>query len=166
MNQRRDQINKVVDLKGLAEVMGGVRWNGNVCKCPFHGSDSRPSMYYYPDSNSIYCFGCPPKKGRYDATWFVCTAQGWSLHRAMKYLEDQNGIKHTYDEQDEQDDEWTWDEVNSFFTTALCNRELSTKDRLALRQGYWEAQSKGDVQWLLRQMTEKDYNQMINKLGL
>lgn len=52
------------------------------CICPLHNENS-PSFYYYPNTNSWYCFGC--KKGG-SATHFVSRIEGISIAEASEKL--------------------------------------------------------------------------------
>jgi len=35
----------------------GLKIRGNKARCPFH-ADTDPSLKFYPNTNSFYCFGC------------------------------------------------------------------------------------------------------------
>lgn len=50
--------------------------------CPFHG-DKRPSMKYYPENNTLFCFGC---QWRGDTIAFVMQQHGMGFSQAIKYL--------------------------------------------------------------------------------
>ena len=51
-----DIIKQRVQIEDLAERFG-IQIANHKAKCPFH-EDQDPSLQFYPDSNSFYCFGC------------------------------------------------------------------------------------------------------------
>ncbi|MDE2104797.1 MAG: toprim domain-containing protein [Patescibacteria group bacterium] len=52
-------------------------------KCLWH-DDSNPSLHFYPDTNSLYCFGCGK---RYDVIDVVMKLQSISFKEALSVLE-------------------------------------------------------------------------------
>ena len=51
--------------------------------CPFHGSDSKPSARFYPESNSMYCFTC---KKSWDVVSYVMEEKASSFRSALDLL--------------------------------------------------------------------------------
>lgn len=51
--------------------------------CPFHGSDSKPSARYYPESNSMYCFTC---KKSWDVISYVMDKKASSYRSSIELL--------------------------------------------------------------------------------
>lgn len=54
-----------------------------VCKCPLHSEDT-PSMRYYEETNTFYCFGCG--------------AGGDVIELHRRFIEKENGVKPTFSE--------------------------------------------------------------------
>jgi len=50
------KTNSKIPILQIAEKFG-LKVKNNKCICPFH-SDGEPSLTFYPETNSFYCFGC------------------------------------------------------------------------------------------------------------
>ena len=117
--ERWERVREEVDFIVLAEELlskAGV-WHreGNAIRCPFHGSDSTPSFNLYPQTNSAFCFGCPPPKQNqtYDAINFVAKWFDINKVRALEWIEKKyklpfiaSTIEPDYEE-DEEDEEYS-----------------------------------------------------------
>ena len=171
--KRKEYIETHVDLRLVAEEVAGVRWMGNKCSCPF-GSDSTPSMYYYPGTNTIYCFHC--SKG-YGAVWLVSQINSWSLNRAATWLENTYKLKKQYDdeleeeedededdEDDEEEDYITFEEITNYFSKWMRCRMIEPTERMALRDCFWAAHKFRDVLMLARSMGRKELNKLKDEL--
>jgi len=54
----------------------------NVTRCPFH-EDRNPSMRYYPESNTVYCFSCHRS---WDTIAFVMERDGMTFSETVRKL--------------------------------------------------------------------------------
>lgn len=152
---RREALSQAVNLKDLAAELAGVHWRGNTCSCCFHGRDSKPSMYYYPSTNRIHCFGCPPGEQNFDVAWFVKQLNGWSLPQTLRWLEKeyrvgtlQGGADHSNDERRE----LTWKQLSDCFLREAQTMTATVEERLEVRRRYWDAFQLGDKLLLARML--------------
>jgi hypothetical protein len=73
-------------------------------RCPFHGSDSRPSFWLYKGTNDGWCFGCPPKEQYYDHVRFVAKYMDISRPAALRWLEKKWDLPALPDSPEEEED--------------------------------------------------------------
>ena len=168
---RRDAISAAINLKDLAEGLAGIRWRGNTCSCCFHGQDSKPSMYYYPDSNRIYCFGCPPGEQSFDPVWFVKQLNGWSMARAARWLEKEYKLakfaeEEVADGEEEDGRELSWAEISNRFLKIAHTMEATAEERLSVRKRYWDAYQTKNKLRLASMMGLEEVTELLQKLGL
>jgi len=50
------KTNSKLPILEIAEKLG-IKIKKDMCVCPFH-ADGKPSLKFYPETNSFYCFGC------------------------------------------------------------------------------------------------------------
>ena len=60
---------------------------GNPMSCPFHGRDSKPSFYYFPENNTCFCYGCPDGDGYWDNVKVVARTLEITRPQALRWLE-------------------------------------------------------------------------------
>lgn len=152
---RREAISRVVNLKDLAVALAGVNWRDNTCSCCFHGRDSKPSMYYYPNTNQIHCFGCPPGEQHFDVAWFVKQLNGWPLPQTLSWLEKEYRVKASGVDGDESEDEkWelTWKQLSDRYLREAHGMIATVEERLEIRRRYWDAFQGGDKLLLARML--------------
>lgn len=83
----RLELCKKQDLEALVEKMGCeplTEHNHNRCQMKKHASDSTPSLKYYKESNSFYCFGC--KSGGSTVDW-VMGVKECPMFEAVLFIE-------------------------------------------------------------------------------
>jgi len=52
-------------------------------RCPFHGSDNKPSARFYRATNSCYCWVC---RKRWDVVSFIMEKENFSFLEALRYI--------------------------------------------------------------------------------
>ena len=67
--------------------------------CPFHGRDSKPSLYYYLENNTFFCFGCPDGDGYWDNIKLVARSLEITRPQALRWLEAEFHLPPMADEQ-------------------------------------------------------------------
>lgn len=82
---RWDRVREECDVRDIMDILHDRR--GNPCSCPFHGRDSKPSFYFFPQNNSCFCFGCPDGDGAWDPIKLVSRSLDVSNTRALLWLE-------------------------------------------------------------------------------
>jgi DNA primase len=85
--ERWTRAREDVDIVALVLDLTGSKIKGKAISCPFHGRDSRPSFYLYKNTNSSYCFGCPPGANFFDTIGFVSKFRECSPAQAVMWLE-------------------------------------------------------------------------------
>ena len=80
-------IKNKVNIEELAESFG-IHIANHRAKCPFH-NDNTPSLQFYPDSNSFYCFGCGVGGDIFD---LVMLKDGIDFPSAIQRICEQYGI--------------------------------------------------------------------------
>ena len=85
-----DIIKQRVQIEDLAERFG-IQIANHKAKCPFH-EDQDPSLQFYPDSNSFYCFGCATGGDIFN---FIMLKEGCDFSAAVRYLCNSYGIPFT-----------------------------------------------------------------------
>lgn len=68
-----------------------VGQNKYVSHCIFH-NDSEPSLYFFEDTQTFYCYGCKAGEGGADVIDFYAKANGITLKEAISRLAKQLGI--------------------------------------------------------------------------
>jgi hypothetical protein len=84
--ERWDRIRKEIRFEDVVADLTGHSGSTSI-RCPFHGSDSRPSFWLYKGTNDGWCFGCPPKEQYYDHVRFVAKYMEISRPAALRWLE-------------------------------------------------------------------------------
>ena len=84
-------------LKQVIEHYGHELDSSNKLCCPFH-NENTPSLVYYEDSETFYCFGCGEGS---DVINWICNEEGWDsnsgeFRKAVKKYEDITGDVETY----------------------------------------------------------------------
>lgn len=82
---RWDRAREECDVRDVVDILHDRR--GNPCSCPFHGRDSKPSFYFFPQNNSCFCFGCPDGDGAWDPIKIVARSLDVSNTKALMWLE-------------------------------------------------------------------------------
>jgi DNA primase len=59
-----------------------IKFNNNQTLCPFH-DDKDPSMHFYTDSNTVYCFSCNKS---WDTIGFIIERDGLSFMETVRRL--------------------------------------------------------------------------------
>jgi hypothetical protein len=73
---------------------------GNPMSCPFHGRDSKPSFYYFPENNTCFCYGCPDGDGYWDNVKVVARTLEITRPQALRWLEREFHLPPMGDEQE------------------------------------------------------------------
>ena len=73
---------------------------GNPMSCPFHGRDSKPSFYYFPENNTCFCWGCPDGDGYWDNVKIISRTLEITRPQALRWLEREFHLPSLGDEQD------------------------------------------------------------------
>lgn len=81
INQIQQKLN-IIDVASLFFVLT-KRGDKYVANC-IHGNDSDPSLYFYPDQNKCYCFGC--KKSCNNIVEFVMWVKNCNEQEALIFL--------------------------------------------------------------------------------
>ena len=89
--ERWDRAREHADIREILERLTGNPANVSAISCPLgHGrgsADSRPSFYIYPQTNSCYCFGCPPDDNYFDPIRLVSKIMEISPSKALTWIE-------------------------------------------------------------------------------
>lgn len=83
--ERWDRVRREIRFEDVVSDLTGH--TGTSIRCPFHGSDSRPSFWLYKGTNDGWCFGCPPKEQYYDHVRFVSRYLDTNRVAALRWLE-------------------------------------------------------------------------------
>lgn len=83
--ERWERVRREIRFEDVVSDLTGH--TGGSIRCPFHGSDSRPSFWLYKGTNDGYCFGCPPKEQYYDHVRFVSRFLEINKVAALRWLE-------------------------------------------------------------------------------
>lgn len=83
--ERWERVRREIRFEDVVSDLTGH--TGGSIRCPFHGSDSRPSFWLYKGTNDGWCFGCPPKEQYYDHVRFVARYLGVNRVAALRWLE-------------------------------------------------------------------------------
>ena len=81
---RWERARTEIDVRDVVDILFGKR--GSPIRCPFHGSDSTPSMYFM-HHNDYHCYGCPEGDTSWDSIKIVARARNMSPSMALKWLE-------------------------------------------------------------------------------
>lgn len=82
---RWDRGRSAVDARDVIFMLHDKR--GNPMSCPFHGRDSKPSFYYFPENNTCFCYGCPDGDGYWDNVKIVARTLEITKPQALRWLE-------------------------------------------------------------------------------
>lgn len=133
------------------------RWHqeGNAISCPFHGSDSTPSFNFYAESNSAFCFGCPPPKKNqmYDSVSFVSRFFEISPGKALAWIEKKykmpfiafEGEEEPEDDETEEASFFSFDDLKGVFLMTAPKLIGSATDAKILLSSYFTAQENDDA---------------------
>jgi DNA primase len=95
-----DVVKKTIDKANTANLLDILyayninidRYNRKAC-CPFHknGQERSASFFYYPDTNTYYCFGCKLSGSAVD---FVATIENINNYSAAQLINNNYTINH------------------------------------------------------------------------
>lgn len=102
--ERWDRIRRDIRFEDVVADLSGHSGSSAI-RCPFHGSDSRPSFWLYRGSNDGWCFGCPPKEQYYDHIRFVARYLDINRVQALRWLEKKWDLPPLANLPDEEEDE-------------------------------------------------------------
>ena len=174
-DERWERVRENVDIIDLVSDLTGNQVRGKAISCPFHGRDSRPSFYIYPDTNSCYCFGCPPGDNYFDPIKFVAKSMELSPVQALLWLERNYDLPELeiQDIEPEEDEEDTWlievpDLKDSYFKRVRGNltAQPNVKSAKTYLGIYWESVKSGDPTHMAQVVGWERVEQLINRRAL
>jgi len=84
--ERWDRVRRDIRFEDVVADLTGHSGSTSI-RCPFHGSDSRPSFWLYKGTNDGWCFGCPNREQYYDHVRFVAKYLDIKKPAALRWLE-------------------------------------------------------------------------------
>jgi hypothetical protein len=165
-----------IDIFDLVLGMTGLKMKGSAISCPLgHGvgaKDSRPSFYLYKNTNSCYCFGCPPGKNFFDPVGFVSAFMDMSPTQALIWLEKKYNLPPLEPSRAEEE------EAHWLITVEDLKETYFRKVRSSLRQDprlsnaklymqiYWESMDLGDPTGMASVIGRERVEQIMRRLSV
>lgn len=148
-------IQSIIDI--AADYGVDLQISGNIYKacCPFHG-EKTASCFFYPDTNSFYCFGCSAGG---DVIEFVKLSKGISYAEAIKVLgieDDRFSTKSLRSKLTATSLAETSDIFNKYYLLGnklLFNKKMSISEEATLLDKYYDSYDLDQIKALINQLT-------------